>query len=81
MTDNKALTKEKIPETEIPPDVLAAIITSALTRYNADDESKIETLVTIEVINEKKPAPKPQEHTLGVSIYIKASEKTGCKRR
>jgi len=70
MTKTEAFTKEKTPETEIPPDVLAAIITSALTRYNADNEN--ETLVTIEVISEKKPAPKPQEHMLGVSNLYKS---------
>jgi len=72
MTYNKALTKEKTPKTEIPPDVLAAIITSALTKYNADNENEIETPLTIEVTSEKKPAPKMQEHTLGVSNLYKS---------
>jgi len=73
MTYNKALTKENVPETKIPSDVLAAIITSALTKYNADDnENEIETLLTIEVTSEKKPAPKIQEHTLGVSNLFKS---------
>jgi len=72
MTYNKVLTKENVPETEIPPDVLAAIITSALTRYNADNEDEIDTPLTVEVISEKKPAPKIQEHTLGVSNLFKS---------
>jgi len=72
MSYNKALTKEKIPERKIPPDVLAAIITSALTRYSADNENEIETPLAIEVISEKKPEPKIQEHTLGVSNLFKS---------
>jgi len=72
MTKTEALTKEKVHEKEIPPDVLAAIITSALTRYNADNENEIETSFTIKVTSEKKPAPKMQEHTLGVSNLYKS---------
>ncbi|WP_461255856.1 LPS export ABC transporter ATP-binding protein [Treponema sp. R80B11-R83G3] len=72
MTYNKTLTKENVPETKIPPDVLAAIITSALTRYNADNENEVETPLAIEVISEKKPEPKIQEHTLGVSNLFKS---------
>jgi len=72
MTKTKVLTKESVPDTKIPPDVLAAIITSALTRYNADNEEEIETPLAIEVTSEKKPAPKVQEHTLGVSNLFKS---------
>jgi len=72
MTYNKILTKENIPETKIPPEVLAAIITSALTKYKADNEEETETPLIIEVTSEKKPAPKPQEHTLGVSNLFKS---------
>jgi len=72
MTKTEALTKEKVHEKEIPPDILAAIITSALTRYNADYENEIETSFTIEVTSEKKPEPKIQEHTLGVSNLFKS---------
>ena len=72
MTKTEAFTKEKVHEKEIPPDVLAAIITSALTRYNADNENEIETSFTIKVTSEKKPAPKMQEHTLGVSNLYKS---------
>jgi len=72
MTKTEALTKEKVHEKEIPPDVLAAIITSALTRYNADYENEIETSFAVKVISEKKPAPKIQEHTLGVSNLFKS---------
>jgi len=71
MTDNNALTKENIPKTEIPPDILAVITTSALTQYNADNE--IETRESIiEVKREKAPPPKPQEYTLGVSNLFKS---------
>jgi lipopolysaccharide export system ATP-binding protein len=72
MTYNKTITKEKVHEKEIPPDVLAAIITSALTRYNADYENETENSFTIKVTSEKKPAPKIQEHTLGVSNLFKS---------
>jgi lipopolysaccharide export system ATP-binding protein len=74
MTYNKTLTKEKTPKKEIPPDVLAAIITSAITRYHAENEIETETenSFTIEVISEKKPAPKIKEHTLGVSNLFKS---------
>jgi lipopolysaccharide export system ATP-binding protein len=72
MTEKRALTKENVPKIEIPPDVIAAIITSALTRYNADNEEEIETPLAIEVISEKKPTPKIQEHTLGVSNLFKS---------
>jgi len=72
MTKTEAFTKENVAETKIPPDVLAAIITSALTKYNADNENEIEALLTIQVTTEKGPAPKLQEHTLGVSNLYKS---------
>jgi len=71
MTEKRALTKENVPEAEIPSDVLTAI-TSALTRYNADNEDEIENQLTVEVISEEKPAPEMQEHTLGVSNLFKS---------
>jgi len=70
MTDNKTFTKENIRKTEIPPDVLVAI-SSALTKYNADNEIEIPSAI-IEIIGEKEPPPKPKEHTLGVSNLFKS---------
>jgi len=82
MTDNKALTKEKNPKTKIPNDVLAAIMSSALTKYNADNEIEVETPLSIKVTSEKAPPPKPQEHTLGVSNLFKSrGKKISCKGR
>jgi len=72
MTEKKTLTKENVPTTEIPPDVLEAIMTSALTKYNADNEDGIDTPLTIEVISGEQPAPEIQEHTLGVSNLFKS---------
>jgi lipopolysaccharide export system ATP-binding protein len=72
MTEKKTLTKENVPATEIPPDVLEAIMTSALTKYNADNEDGIDTPLTIEIISEEQPAQEIQEHTLGVSNLFKS---------
>jgi len=71
MTDNYALTKENIPKTEIPSEILAVITTAALTQYNADNEIETQCSV-IEVTKAKAPPPKPQEYTLGVSNLFKS---------
>jgi len=71
MTDNNTLTKENIPKTEIPPDILAVITTSALMQYNADNEIETRSSI-IEVTRAKAPPPKPQEYTLGVSNLFKS---------
>jgi len=71
MTDNNALTKENVPKTEIPPEILTVIATAALTQYNADNEIETQYSV-IEVTREKAPPPKPQEYTLGVSNLFKS---------
>jgi lipopolysaccharide export system ATP-binding protein len=71
MTDNNALTKENIPKTEIPSEILAVITTAALTQYNADNEIETQGSV-IEVTRAKAPPQKPKEYTLGVSNLFKS---------
>ncbi|WP_461246673.1 LPS export ABC transporter ATP-binding protein [Treponema sp. R6D11] len=71
MSYNNAFTKENIPKTEIPPDILAVITTAALAKYNADNEIEIQSNI-IEVTREKAPPPIPQEYTLGVSNLFKS---------
>jgi lipopolysaccharide export system ATP-binding protein len=70
MSDNDFFSKQNTPETEIPGNILSAIITSALTKYTADNET--EPSVAIEVISKKVPQPEPEEHTLGVSNLYKS---------
>jgi lipopolysaccharide export system ATP-binding protein len=74
MSDNLIFSKQKAPETEIPGDILAAIITSALTKYA--DGNEIEPSIKIEIVNETagkiEPPPKLEEHTLGVSNLYKS---------
>jgi lipopolysaccharide export system ATP-binding protein len=72
MTYNKAFTKEKNPKTKIPNDVLAVIMSSALTKYHADNKIEIESPLAIKVTRAKSPPPEPQEHTLGVSNLFKS---------
>jgi len=73
MADNEELTKENTTQKEIPTDVLAAVMTSALAQYNADNENETGVSANkIEVISEKPTPPKPQEYTLGVSSLFKS---------
>ncbi|MCL2759397.1 MAG: LPS export ABC transporter ATP-binding protein, partial [Treponema sp.] len=72
MEENLSLSKQKTTETEIAGDVLSAILTASLTKYQFDlDEADAEKK-SAELEASKKTERVHEEHTLGVSNLYKS---------
>jgi len=71
--ENTDIDNSEIRE-DIPPEILTAVITSSLTKFDADNEKNLQTEISANIAKKNVPIitmPDPNVHTLGVSCLRK----------